>query len=475
MMNMNMSKPVLLSILCVGIVALISLTLRVVGRSQSSSLFTSSLPHHQRRQLLSISNLFLQLARDPRTVELRQDKPIAAALRSDDGDNYEAQQHSNLFNDVNTNNELQPMSPLRICDRKAPIPHGLDMRILQKNAQCPLLSRPPQHVSILLLEGVETFGRTGNNIIEFLHALQIAKDKTDNGQEVMVGIVMGSWATQMITNMWMAIQADSDADLSIYLRVRMAWREFVEMAFCVRIFDHADGVAAQQYREVLHMNTKDLFLYRHRGPLIPYAEYQSHIIRTLWRYYNNGHGGINIRREEVGNMCSVLDEIFGEHKNAQKYSVIHSRSLEGEAGIFLLNRIAENSGSDPRAALDMRPEYIMAILRPLNMLNHPILFITDNQRPEILEKLLANPNIGPNMILIPEEASWVGGDIMAAVMADVFIGNPASTFSGFIAKSRAALGYETTYMFRRRQPDGTWVDVCDHRCIFNGHIMNAMA
>ena len=124
----------------------------------------------------------------------------------------------------------------------------------------------------------------------------------------------------------------------------------------------------------------------------------------------------------------------------------------------------------------MEPEYVRAILEPLGMLGSPILFITDNQRPEILERLLEDPDIGPNIQLIPPDASWIGGDITAALMADVFIGNPASTFSGFIAKSRVALGYhDTTYMFRKKDDDGKWVDACSKICIYDRKIMHAMS
>merc|ERR1719296_147762 len=174
-------------------------------------------------------------------------------------------------------------------------------------------------------------------------------------------------------------------------------------------------------------------------------------------------------------MCSGLDSIFGSETYSTTYSVIHSRSLEGDPGMRLLSRIARNSGCDPMAALDMDPQYVKAILEPLGMLRHPILFITDHQRPEILEKLKADPDIGPNIHLIPTEASWVGGDITAAIMSNVFIGNPASSFSGFIAKSRVALGFDTNFMFRTKTVDGGWVDVCDHRCIFDKKVMNAMA
>ena len=84
----------------------------------------------------------------------------------------------NVAND-NINNEIieeedttalqQLMAPIQVCNRHPPISHELDVQIMQKYARCPLLSRPPEKTNILLLEGVETFGRTGNNLIEFLH------------------------------------------------------------------------------------------------------------------------------------------------------------------------------------------------------------------------------------------------------------------------------------------------------------------
>lgn len=56
----------------------------------------------------------------------------------------------------------------------------------------------PQKPSLLLLSGRKTFGRTGNNLIEFLHALQVARDK-----ELILGIEEGSWAMIVLTGMFM--------------------------------------------------------------------------------------------------------------------------------------------------------------------------------------------------------------------------------------------------------------------------------
>jgi hypothetical protein len=54
----------------------------------------------------------------------------------------------------------------------------------------------------------------------------------------------------------------------------------------------------------------------------------------------------------------------------------------------------------------MAPDYIKMILKPLEMLEYPILYITNNQRPEILERLLTDPKIGPSIQLIPSDLSW---------------------------------------------------------------------
>jgi len=261
--------------------------------------------------------------------------------------------------------------------------------------------------------------------------------------------------------MWMAVQDDIGV-----------WRQFVEQSLCVRILAEEDDL--DRYKHVKIMDGRELFMYQSKEKIRDKIEYLGHILRTLYRSYNNGIG-FTIERLPVQNMCSVLDAIFGSEQGSAAYSVVHSRSLEGEPGMRLLGRIAHDSGCDPTAALDMEPDYVKAILEPLGMLKHPILFITDNQRPEILEKLLEDPDIGPNIHLIPSDASWIGGDITAALMADVFIGNPASTFSGFIAKSRLALGYETTYMFRKKDKDGKWVDACSSICIFDKRIMHAMS
>jgi len=397
-------------------------------------------------------------------------KPIEVAEPDPIHDTADQNNVEPIKHDIKDQINVEPMS---VCGRMSPIPHEEDVRVMNKYAlECASRNRgKPKDTSLLLLEGSKTYGRTGNNLIEFLHALQYAKDKN-----VVVGIMQGSWALHAITQMWMAIQDNEGNSRHSSDRVKavLEWIESFEKAFCLNVVQEED---LDQYKEIVRMETRDLFVFQHDvkiGGIDEYVEFQTYNIRTLFRSYNKGVG-INMRSRPVRDMCSVLDAMFGDNKDSAMYSVIHSRSLEGPPGERLLARVAQFSGCDPKAALDMEPEYIKAILKPLGMLDHPIIFITDNQRPEILEKLQADPEIAPQIQLVPEEASWVGGDMSVAIMSTVFIGNPASTFSGFIAKSRIALGFDTNYLFRRKTDEGDWIDVGDQLSIFDKKIMRSMA
>lgn len=307
---------------------------------------------------------------------------------------------------------------------------------------------------MLLLEGVSTFGRTGNNLIEFLHALQIARDR-----DLKLGIMHGSWAMQVLMQMFMAIQ-DED------------WEKTWEEKFCAKIIHSDEELEAWN---VVRMTTKELFGYTSTSPFDEYVASTQFSIRSLFQHYNTGKGSGVRRNRKVADMCSGIDAIFGEQKKHVLYSVIHSRHLEGAPGLRLLGRVCHFAKCDPTAALEMRPDYIKSILAPLGMLEHPIVLITDGQDFSVIQRLMTDPKIGPMLKLVPEHASWIGGDITLAIMSNVFIGNPASTFSTFIAKSRLALGFGQNYLFRNKNEDGEWITSCGDACVFDMHVMSAIS
>ena len=83
------------------------------------------------------------------------------------------------------------------------------------------------------------------------------------------------------------------------------------------------------------------------------------------------------------------------------YLVVHSRTLEGTPGVRILASIARKSGCNGTAALEMRPDYVKSILGPLGMMDHPIVFIADGQNPRVLERLMADPDVGPLIRVVP--------------------------------------------------------------------------
>ena len=307
-------------------------------------------------------------------------------------------------------------------------------------------------------EDSTVYGRTGNNLVEFLHALQFAHDR-----DVQLGIMADSWAMGLLQEMFMSVK-DND------------WKAEFEEAFCAKIFNSQEEVQGYEllFPELTDNEqfTRQLFMYESERSLVDYIGNQARHLQTLFRNYNTGEGTTG-SGEPVRDMCSGIKSLFNDQKNVI-YSVVHQRSLE-HAGRTLLGRVSKFSGCDPEAALHMTPEYIKSILEPIELLKYPIVLITDGQDFSVLQRLLNDPDIAPMLRLVPEGANWVGGDITLGVMANAFIGNPASTFSGFIAKSRLALGYGQSYLFRAKNGDGEWVSTCGDTGVFDKRILGSMS
>ena len=244
--------------------------------------------------------------------------------------------------------------PLTVCDRPTDVGSREDFQSLQKHARCEEIT---QDKPILLLEGStrKAFGRTGNNLLEFLHAIQQARDN-----DIQLGVVVNSWAMDVLSKMWMSVDSDN-------------WEEEFEQAFCVKIihFPYWELLGW----DVLRPNTKELFHYTSKKPLGEYIDSQAFAIRTLFRKSNEGAEGVDINQDQVQDMCSGINAVFGEYSQTAIYSVIHSRNLEGRPGKRLLANQARRSGCDKLAALEMRPDYVKSILKPLGMMNYPIVFI----------------------------------------------------------------------------------------------------
>ena len=358
----------------------------------------------------------------------RRDKErrmVDANLQDIDERNQQIMRSSNGMNE-----------PSYICNRPA------DLGTTQ-HSKCPGSNNPEK---LLLLDGTEVYGRIGNNLMEFLHALQYSRDN-----DIQLGVKYGSWAMRLLPRMWLSITGDQSE-----------WEAQFERAFCIKII--RTKVELKNY-DVVRLETKDLLLYKSNQSFEEYASFQQQALRTLYQNYNTGDG-TTLAGYGTRDMCAGIHALFGKDSASAIYSVIHLRKLE-KVGYTILAAVSRHTGCDPRAAIEMRPDYIRTILKPLRMLDYPIVVIGDGQNIEAVQRLLDDPEIGPQIVFVPEEAVWNGGDMTLGVMSNVFIGNPASSFSGFIAKSRLALGKGHNYLFRARDNDGKWQTVCGDSCVFD--------
>ena len=298
------------------------------------------------------------------------------------------------------------MQHVSVCGRPTGVGTPKDLALLQHISEMDGTCPGAGSNDVLLLMGIGTFGRTGNNLIEFLHALQYARDN-----DVQLGIKYDSWVMRLIQDMWMSRHiGESVTD----------WEDRAEKAFCVKIFrdlDEWEGYnIITSFGNNVHDVTEQLFKYQTRSSLLDYIGYQSRHLQALFMNYNTGNG-TDWGGRPVQDMCSGLDAVFGTNiKSSVIYTVIHARHLEGKPGKRLLWNIGKRSGCDFNAALNMEPEYVKSILRPIGMLKHHIVLIADGQDPAVIERLKADREIGKKLRVVPPEASWVGGDITLAIM-----------------------------------------------------------
>ena len=116
-------------------------------------------------------------------------------------------------------------------------------------------------------------------------------------------------------------------------------------------------------------------------------------------------------------------------------------------------RVQEFTGHEHNEVFDMKPEYVKSILKPLNMLEHPIFLQmssseNDPEREEV-KRLIQDPEL-------KTDTKDVTNDLYMAVLADVFIGNPCSHWSLMVARMRLAFGLKNTFVYTERQGD-KWV------------------
>jgi len=352
----------------------------------------------------------------------------------------------------------QETIPFTMCERETPYRYDINP-LLPLPEQRPLVDFKhdwEKQNKILLLRNDGKFGHMGNQINSLLHAFDYARD-----HKLAIGILFHSWAMDTIQTMFYETSDFEDLE-----------RDLLEDLGILVIRNQTQ---LEGYSEVISQNSQQLYFYRTSNQGMDTWKETMHVhiafLRRLFLRYNRGYGYVHngLRAQDV---CATIDMFFHERTSEAKYTVIHSRYLDGNAE-WRLAKMAKTVGLTVEGgALYMGPAYIKAILKPLGMLEYPIILLTDGQLPGVERGLFNDPIIGPNMMVLSNKVFLDGADVALAVLSDVFIGNPASVTSGFIARTRHALGYseKSTQLFRRKRIH-QWYSVCNEECVFNPWIL----
>mmetsp|Transcript_39968 Transcript_39968/g.86169 ORF Transcript_39968/g.86169 Transcript_39968/m.86169 type:complete len:404 (+) Transcript_39968:59-1270(+) len=320
--------------------------------------------------------------------------------------------------------------PFTMCGRTAPFKHDIHQFHVDW----------PRDNKILLLRNDGKFGHMGNQINSLLHSFDYARD-----HRLDLGILFHSWAMDAIHTMFY-----ETSDFEALGR---------ELRRDLGILSVRNQTMLAGYDEVISKNSQKLYFYQSANVGVNHWTETMYVhaafLQRLFLRYNQGYGYVHngLRAADV---CTTLNMFFRERASEAKYTVIHSRYLDGNAEWRLEKMAKTTKITVEGGALYMSPGYVKAILRPLGMLEHPIILLSDGQLPSVERGLLNDPIIGPNLMVLSHKDSLDGADVALAVLADVFIGNPASITSGFVARSRYG---GTAYATRNASSiHGCWVN-----------------
>lgn len=144
-----------------------------------------------------------------------------------------------------------------------------------------------------------------------------------------------------------------------------------------------------------------------------------------------------------------------------KYTVMH---LSPRATGGYLGKLNAATGRDNSAALEMTPNYIISILKPLGLLQNDVFVVGEHQNDELeVTRLFQDPDLLKVMKKIQVDQN---NQVYLALLADAYLGNPADVTSMWIARMRYALGMKNTFILtepKNMNGEGVWVSSVDDK------------
>lgn len=276
-------------------------------------------------------------------------------------------------------------------------------------------------------------GRFNNEWIAIMHAIERAQ--VDHGDRAVVAL--GGWAPRTFQKLFF----DQSLENELEFQVRLETTGLVVHESRLE----ALGLTEKHNKTQVWLNTKETY-YWVRNHFVEFSPDEIRRRRQMVLRIFLQQIGIHQKNLVLYNrLIQHIQErqrVFGgvNTKNAG-YIAIHSRWLEGECERRVGNLL-------PKDECWMTPSYIKDILG--GTIDKPIVVIWDGQKPEVIETLRRDPEIGPALIvaedIVPKdiEIPQPLSDFAIGVMSDVFIGARVSSFAANIGVFREALGADPT-------------------------------
>lgn len=274
------------------------------------------------------------------------------------------------------------------------------------------------------------FGETGNNIREFFHAMDLAHE---SGSELVVH--PSGFPVDTLKRLF---SSDIDGKLLNSIGVTMfnPSHDYAEMKV---VF--STGLFSQRKK---HMRQSQI------------ANHRRFVLQRLYRHLG---GRIANSSDVRDHFCSARQTLADGSR--RRSVVIHSRSHFYRC----LNLKFE---IDEESARTLPPEFVVNLIEQTNLTvsNSNILMIHDGSEAAMnsSERLASDPATSRFYQSIPHAGGNPESDMLLAILSDLFIGNPSSTFAWYIAQVRHALGLGPSRLFYKRdnRSNGNvaWAESC---------------
>jgi len=331
---------------------------------------------------------------------------------------------------------------------------------------------PGKITHVYHLGHIHQYGRSNNQLIAVLHAVDIALDNHGDAPNNGAVVAVSRWAFKILEQMF------SDGKNSTEFALALEQLEPVLIVQEDRL--EALGLTEAHNTTQRYLSTQDAYFYieKYQYKVTPQIiDRRRHLVLgPLLRYGAAAERNL-VLYNAVRHLVDKRWAIYGNGEN-KGYATIHSRWLEGECQ----RRIGDFLEKDE---CWMTPSYIKDIMG--GIIDRPIVFIGDGQNEEVLKNLKKDPDIGPALIVPEEDVVLPDGmdfkslpqplnDMMIAVMGEMFIGTRASTFATMVGTMRVVRGADPLSNFiytNRYSPEGLRngeeqtgaIEICEE-CLF---------